>query len=65
MKSKTVAEGIEKMEHERAESEQSQHEFVEGPSREEIRHRAYELHLERVAYTDGIRSIGSRRSRSC
>jgi Protein of unknown function (DUF2934) len=47
MKSKTVAAGVGNMEHETAESEQIQHELVEGPSREEIRHRAYELHLER------------------
>jgi hypothetical protein len=47
MKSKTVAAGMGNMEHETAESEQIQPELVEGPSREEIRHRAYELHLER------------------
>ena len=46
MKSKTVAAGMENMEHEAPESE-LQHGLVEGPSREEIRHRAYELHLER------------------
>ena len=47
MKSKTVAAGVETMEHETAESEQIQHKLVEGPRREEIRRRAYELHLER------------------
>jgi hypothetical protein len=47
MKSKTVAAGAENIEHEMAESGQTQPELAGGPSLEEIRHRAYEMHLER------------------
>ena len=47
MKSKAVAASIEDMEHEIAESEQTQTELVNGIRLEEIRHRAYEIHLER------------------
>jgi hypothetical protein len=47
MRSKTVAAGMEAMEHETAESEQIPHELEAGPNWEEIRQRAYEIHLER------------------
>jgi hypothetical protein len=47
MKSKAVAAGMGDLEHEMAESEQTQPEVVNGPSLEEIRHRAYELYVER------------------
>jgi hypothetical protein len=47
MKSKAVAASMKDMEHEIAESEQTQPELVSDPSLDEIRHRAYEMHLER------------------
>jgi hypothetical protein len=47
MKSKAVAAGMGDLELEIAESEQTQPEVVNGPSLEEIRHRAYELYVER------------------
>jgi hypothetical protein len=46
MKSKSVAAGVEDTEHEVAESEKTQP-LANGPSIEEVRQRAYELHLER------------------
>jgi hypothetical protein len=47
MKSKAVAASMENAGHEIAESGQTQPELAGGPSLEEIRHRAYEIHLER------------------
>jgi DUF2934 family protein len=47
MKSKAVAAGIGDLKHEMAESEQTRPEVVNGPSLEEIRHRAYELYVQR------------------
>jgi hypothetical protein len=47
MKSKAVAAGMGGLEHEMAESAQTQPEVVNGPSLEEVRHRAYELYVER------------------
>ena len=47
MKSKVVAAGMGDLEDEMAESEQTQPEVVNGPSQEEIQHRAYELYVER------------------
>ena len=47
MKSKAVAASMENIEHSIAESEQTQPELVNGPSLEEIQHRAYEIYLER------------------
>jgi hypothetical protein len=48
MKSKAVAAGMGDLEHEMAEAEQTQPEVANGPSLEEIRHRAYELYVERA-----------------
>jgi hypothetical protein len=47
MKAKTVAVGTEGREQEVAESEKTQPQLAEGPSLEEVRQRAYELHVER------------------
>jgi hypothetical protein len=47
MKSKAVAAGMENIEHEIAESEQTQPKLAGGPSLDEIRHRAFEIHLGR------------------
>jgi hypothetical protein len=47
MKSKTVKAVTENTEHEAVESEQGQAQLASAPSLEEIRQRAYELHLER------------------
>lgn len=47
MKSKAVAASMEDIEHEMVESEQTQPKLVNEPGLEEIRHRAYETHLER------------------
>jgi hypothetical protein len=47
MKSKGVAAGMEDIQHQTAESDRTQPELVNGPSQEEIRNRAYEIHLER------------------
>jgi DUF2934 family protein len=47
MKSKTVRADVENSEQEAVEFEQTQPQFASAPSREEIRQRAYELHVER------------------
>jgi hypothetical protein len=47
MKSKAVTASIGNIELEMVQSEQTQLEPANGPSPEEIRHRAYEIHLER------------------
>jgi Protein of unknown function (DUF2934) len=47
MKSKAMVAGMGDLEHEMAESAQTQPEVVNGPSLEEIRRRAYELYAER------------------
>jgi Protein of unknown function (DUF2934) len=47
MKSKAVAASVEDTKHKMTESEQTQHELVDGPSLEEIRNRAYEIYIER------------------
>jgi hypothetical protein len=46
MKVKTVAAGLESTEHEVVESEQTQPQLADAPTVEEIRQRAYELHVE-------------------
>ena len=46
MKVKTVAAGLESTELELVESEQKQPKLTDAPTVEEIRQRAYELHLE-------------------
>ena len=47
MKAKTVVAGMEGREQEVAESEKTQLQLADGPSLEEVRQRAYELHVER------------------
>jgi hypothetical protein len=47
MKSKAVAARVGDMQQQTDEAEQTQPELVNGPSLEEIRHRAYEIYLER------------------
>jgi DUF2934 family protein len=47
MKPKTVAADMENREHDTVEFEQTQPQLASAPSQEEIRRRAYELHLER------------------
>jgi DUF2934 family protein len=47
MKSKTMTADLKDREHEAVESEQTQLHLASAPSLDEIRHRAYELHLER------------------
>ena len=47
MRAKTVSAGTEGGEREVAESEKTQLQLADGPSLEEVRQRAYELHLER------------------
>lgn len=47
MKAKAVAAGTENIEREVAESETTQPQFANAPTQEEIRQRAYGLHLER------------------
>jgi len=46
MKVKTVAAGLESTEHEVVQSEDTHSELADAPTVEEIRQRAYELHLE-------------------
>lgn len=46
MKAKTAAIGLERREPDEAGSEQSQGQLTSAPSPEQIRQRAYELHLE-------------------
>jgi len=46
MKSKTVTAVVENTEYEAVESEQTQAQLASAPSLEEIRQRAYELHLQ-------------------
>ena len=52
MKAKVVAAGMEDREQEVGGSEKTKLQIGDAPSLEEIRHRAYELHLER-GYTHG------------
>ena len=47
MRAKTVAAGMEGREQEVAESEKTQLQLADGSSLEEVRQRAYELHVER------------------
>jgi hypothetical protein len=46
MKAKVAAAGMEDREQEVAESEKTQLQLADGPSLEEVRKRAYELHVE-------------------
>jgi hypothetical protein len=47
MRAKTVAAGMEGKQQEAAESEKTQPQLADGPNLEEVRQRAYELHVER------------------